>query len=65
LSEFELAVSKLFRTKPEKIYIDEMKYGRESPAFYSWVINLPCGSKLPRGKYFRKNGTALLWLKNC
>lgn len=60
----ELAVSKLFRTKPEKIYIGEMKYGREKPAFYSWVLNLPSGSKLPRGRYFRKYGYALLWLKS-
>jgi len=60
----ELAVSKTFRTKPEKIYIGELKLSKERPAFYSWAISLPAGSKLPRGKYFRKNGAALDCLKS-
>lgn len=61
----ELAISKTFRAKPEKIYIGELKISKEDPAFYSWAVSLPAGSKLPRGKYFRKNGAALDWLKSC
>ncbi|MGC0987131.1 hypothetical protein WKH15_21685 [Pantoea agglomerans] len=58
----ELAVSKTFRTKPEKIYIGNSKLSQENPAFHSWALNLPSGSKLPRGKYFRTNGASLGWL---
>lgn len=50
----ELAVSKTFRTKPEKIYFGELKLSQENPAFHAWALSLPIGSKLPRGKYFRK-----------
>lgn len=65
MNEQELAISKTFRTKPEKIYIGELKLSQENPAFYSWAVSLPSGSKLPRGKYFRKNDAALGWLKSC
>lgn len=46
-------IASVFRQKPEKIYIGEVKISGKCAAFSDWRMRLKAGEKLPRGRYFR------------
>lgn len=44
----------VFRHKPTKISIGEIKLSGAYPAFKEWALRIKSGEKLHRGKYFNR-----------
>lgn len=54
MKSFEENFNKVFRYKPSKISIVEIKLSGACPAFREWAARIKPGERLPRGKYFRQ-----------
>lgn len=62
MKSFEENFNKVFRYKPSKISIGEIKLSGACPAFKEWAARIKSGKKLPRGKYFTQWNTYRLFL---
>lgn len=62
MKSFEENFNKVFRYKPSKISIGEIKLSGACPAFKEWAARIKPGERLPRGKYFNKWNAYRLFL---